>query len=73
MIEKSETEKFVGEFEASMKALRSFREFKPFEQFLKEQISRGVDKMLKGRKEETMKEMAREVKTYQTILNLFKN
>jgi hypothetical protein len=69
----SETEKFVGEFEASMKALRSFAEFKPFERFLNEQISRGIDKMLKGRKEETMKEMAREVKVYQTILGLFKN
>jgi hypothetical protein len=67
----SDTEKSVIEFDASMKALRSFREFEPFERFLKEQISRGIDKMLKGRKEETMKEMAREVKVYQTILNLF--
>jgi hypothetical protein len=68
----SDTEKSVGEFEANMKALRSFAEFKLFERFLKEQIERGIDKMLKGRKEETMKEIAREVKTYQTILKLFK-
>jgi hypothetical protein len=69
----SDTQRSVGEFDEAMKTLRTFAEFKPFERFLNEQISRGVDKMLKGRKEETMKEMAREVKTYQTILNLFKS
>jgi len=67
----SDTEHSLGEFDAAMKALRSFSEFKPFERWLKEQIEGGMNKMLNGRKEETMKEMAREVKTYKKVLALF--
>lgn len=68
----SDTEKSVVEFDQAMKNLRSFSEFKPFERWMLDQIESATNKMLNGRKEESMRELAREVKTYKRVLGLFK-
>jgi dsRNA-specific ribonuclease len=67
--EVSQTAEELDSFTRSLAALYSRDEFRVFEKWIEEEIKSSIEKMLKGRKEETMRELAREVKTFRTVLN----